>query len=40
MEKRVKEIGCLEGCLENTQAGCVDKCRGKTELSIPPPLLE
>ncbi len=29
MEDRVSEIRCLEGCLENTQAGCVDNCRGK-----------
>lgn len=29
MEDRVSEIRCLEGCLENTQAECVDNCRGK-----------
>ena len=37
MEDRVKEVGCLEGCLENTELGCVDKCRGKTSPSAPAP---
>lgn len=37
MESSVKEINCLEGCLENTPAGCVDRCRGKLSPSAPPP---
>jgi hypothetical protein len=38
MEDCVKEIGCLEGCLENTQAGCVDNCRGEASRNDLPSL--
>ncbi|HSO59688.1 MAG TPA: hypothetical protein VLR50_01520 [Desulfobacterales bacterium] len=37
MQNRVKEVGCLEECLDSPRDGCVDKCRGKTSASAPPP---
>jgi hypothetical protein len=40
MEHKMQESHCLERCLDNPVAGCADKCRGKTALSTPPPLLE
>ena len=40
MGKKMEEIGCLDGCLDNPSSGCVDKCRGKTALATPPPLPE
>lgn len=40
MEHRVKEINCLDQCVDHPAEGCVDKCRGKTSLHTPPPLPE
>jgi hypothetical protein len=40
MEHKMREIGCLDSCLDTPSPGCVDKCRGKTALSTPPPLAE
>jgi hypothetical protein len=40
METKVQEMNCLNACVDNPSSGCVDKCREKTKLSTPPPLLE
>lgn len=39
MRHAMKEMQCLNGCLENPYAKCLDRCAGKTGLSKPPPLL-
>ncbi|MFO7569359.1 MAG: hypothetical protein R6W75_06135 [Smithellaceae bacterium] len=38
MRHAMKEMQCLNGCLENPYAKCLDRCAGKTGLSKPPPL--
>lgn len=38
MREAMKEMKCLEHCLDNYSDRCMEKCAGKTRLSTPPPL--
>jgi len=37
METAVKEMNCLDGCVNALEEGCIDRCRGRSRLSSPVP---
>lgn len=39
-EQTIKQINCLEDCMNNSDGNCMNRCTGKTKLHTPPPFLE